>query len=281
MKSQINIVPFKGFGLGLRVEHYQEILEAKPSLDWLEIITENYLQFSGKPNWYLNAIQEIYPLVMHGVSLSIASADKVDFEYLKKVKKLSKQINPLWISDHLCWTGVNHYNMHDLYPVPYTEEFLSHVVKKIKIVQDFLERPLVLENVSSYIEYQFSAMSEWNFIKMLSEESGCLLLVDVNNIYVNSQNHNFSPTEYLNALPTNKIQQIHLAGHSRQENLLIDTHDQPIPKGVWNLYKEAIQKFGNVSTMIERDANIPPLQELLDEVQIAKNILTNQCEEIK
>jgi uncharacterized protein len=264
--------PSPGFGLGLRTAHYREFVESQPALDWLEIISDNYLIAGGKPLQMLDQIRADYPMVMHGVSLSIGSADGLDLAYLAQIKKLAARVEPLWISDHLCWTGLQGRNSHDLLPLPYTEEALQLVVKHIRQVQDILGRRFVLENVSSYLTYRSSEMSEWQFLKHICEEADCLLLLDVNNIYVSSVNHGFDPLTYLHHLPPQRIQQIHLAGHSNNGDHIIDTHDEPVAEPVWVLYAEACRHAGNVATMIERDDNIPPLPELLAEVNRARQV---------
>ena len=263
-------LPFLGFGLGLRKEHYHDLLNKPAGVDWLEIITENFLVPGGKPLYYLDSFAELYPLVMHGVSLSIGSCDPLNMDYLKQVKKLCARIQAPWISDHLCWTGIDHTNLHDLMPLPYTEEAVKHVAFRIKQVQEFLERPLLLENVSSYIQYKDSTMSEAQFYTAVVEESNCLMLLDINNVYVSSINHGFHPGDYIESLPRQRVKQIHLAGHVNLGTHIIDTHDSPVIKPVWSLYQQAIQRFAKVSTMIERDANIPPLDTLLSELEHAK-----------
>ncbi len=263
---------FLGFGLGLRAQHYSAILEDRPKVDWFEAITEDYLVEGGKPLYYLNRIREHYPLVMHGVSLSIGSCDPINFEYLKKVKALATAIQPAWLSDHLCWTGINGLNVHDLLPLPYTEEALKHVVERVKQVQDFLGRQILLENVSSYIEYQTSMMKEWDFLTAVAEQADCFILLDINNIYVSSVNHQFDSLDYLNAIPIHRVYQFHLAGHKNCKDYIIDTHDAAIIDSVWSLYEAAVRRFGKISTMIERDDNIPELPELLVELQRAKQI---------
>ncbi|OAI49143.1 hypothetical protein AYO45_03300 [Gammaproteobacteria bacterium SCGC AG-212-F23] len=261
-----------GFGLGLRSQHYETILEKKPKIDWFEILTENYLVPGGKPLHYLDRIREHYPLVMHGVSLSIGSTDKLDTTYLQEVKNLAKRIEPAWVSDHLCWTGVNGKNLHDLLPLPYTEETINHVANRIQQVQEFLGQQLLIENVSSYLTYQHSEMTEWEFFAAIAKKADCLLLLDVNNVYVSSVNHHFDPLDYIHHLPVERIYQIHLAGHSRQGHYIIDTHDAPVPAEVWDLYANTLKHTGFVSTMIERDDNIPELDELLTELGQAKAI---------
>ena len=261
-----------GFGLGLRPDHYQALLDTSPAVDWLEAITENYLEPGGQPLHLLERIRERFELVLHGVSLSIGSVDPPDAHYLAQVKQLADRIQPAWISDHLCWTGVNGTNLHDLLPLPYTEEALRLVVDHVGRVQDALGRQILLENVSSYLEYRQSEMSEWEFLRAVAERADCAILLDVNNVYVSSVNHGFDPLDYLRALPSSRIRQIHLAGHSDNGNHLIDTHDQPICEEVWQLYGEAVQLFGAVPAMIERDDNIPPLAELVDELDMARRV---------
>lgn len=264
--------PYLGFGLGLRTQHYDAILSENPAVDWFEIITDNYLVPGGKPHYYLDQIRERYPIVMHGVSLSIGSVDPLDMDYLKQVKALDARIKPAWISDHLCWTGVNGLNTHDLLPLPYTQETINHVASRLRQVQDYLGQPILIENASSYLTYKQSEMTEWEFLAEIVRQSGCYILLDVNNIYVSSVNHEFNPLDYLHAIPAERVIQIHLAGHSNQGDYIIDTHDAPIVPAVWDLYAAAIQHLGSVSTMIERDDNIPPLSDLLCELEQAKKI---------
>ncbi len=265
--------PFLGFGLGLRTEHYDDILEQKPSqIDWLEIISENYMVDGGKPLYYLDAIRQHYPMVMHGVSMSLGSTDPLNLEYLKKLKALIERVEPRWFSDHLCWTGVDHKNMHDLLPLPYTEEAVNHLADRISRVQDFIGRQMLIENLSSYITYCDDVMTEWEFLSAIAEKADCYLLLDVNNIYVSSFNHHFDPIEYLEGIPRDRVWQHHLAGHSNEDNLIIDTHDADIIDPVWTLYAETAKRLGPVSTMIERDGNIPPLATVLDELDQARRI---------
>ncbi|MCX7117173.1 MAG: DUF692 domain-containing protein [Legionellales bacterium] len=271
--------PFLGFGLGLRTDHYQTILQDKPPVDWFEVITENYLVPGGKPLYYLDQIRESYPMVMHGVSMSIGSSDPLDWEYLRQVKQLADRIQPILISDHLCWNGVQHKNTHDLLPLPYTDEAVLHVSQRIREVQDFLERPFLIENVSSYISYQSSCMTEWAFINEILTRADGHLLLDVNNIYVSSINHEFNPLDYILAIPSHRIYQIHLAGHSNMGDYIIDTHDHPIVDPVWSLYRETIRHHGLISTMIERDDNIPELSELIQELNHARHI-TQELQEV-
>lgn len=262
--------PHLGFGLGLRVEHYEAVLTDRPAVDWFEVLTENYLVPGGKPLHYLTRIRERYPLVMHGVSLSIGSTQPLDYEYLRQVKALAARIRPEWLSDHLCWTGVAGRNTHDLLPLPYTEEALEHVAARVRAVQDFLEQRILLENVSSYVSFRDSPLTEWEFLARIAARADCLILLDVNNIYVSAVNHEFDPLEYLNAIPPERVQQIHLAGHEDHGSYLVDTHDHPVRDEVWELYAAALRRCGAVSTMIERDDHIPPLGELCAELDQAR-----------
>jgi uncharacterized protein (UPF0276 family) len=265
-------LPYLGFGLGLRPSHYLAILEKQYPIDWFEIITEDYLVDGGNPIYYLDKIRAKYPIVMHGVSLSIGGIDPLDKTYLKKLKTLADRIHPAWISDHLCWTGAHGINLHDLMPLPYTEEALQHVTERILQVQDYLGRQILLENPSSYIRYKHSTLSEWDFLATLAQRADCLLLLDINNIYVSAFNHQFNALDYLEGIPKNRVHQFHLAGHLKLDTHIVDTHDQPIVPDVWDLYAKALHRFGSVSTMIERDDNIPSLEELVQELQYAKNI---------
>ena len=261
--------PYLGFGLGLRPQHYREILDGSPAVDWFEIISENYMIEGGQPLYMLDRICERYPVVMHGVSLSIASTAPLDLDYLGALKKLAERVNPKWISDHLCWTGVHGVNLHDLLPIPYTQEALDHVVERVGQVQDFLGRRLTLENVSSYVTFGQSEMTEWEFVSEVAKRADCWLLFDVNNVYVSAFNHGFSTDEFLHGVPRDRVVQFHVAGHSHEESHIIDTHDHPVCPEVWDFYREAVTHFGPVSTMIERDDNIPPLAELVDELEHA------------
>lgn len=261
-----------GFGLGLRTQHYADFLAHKQPLDWLEIITDNYLIDGGKPLAVLDAIRRDYSVAMHGVAMSIGASQGVDVPYLQRVKALADRIEPLWVSDHLCWTGPGPEQLHDLYPLPYTDASARHVITQIRRAQDVLGRRLVVENVSSYLRYRHDSASEWQFLTYVAQEADCLLLVDVNNIHVSSVNHGFDPLEYLHALPAHRVQQIHLAGHSDNGDHIIDTHDHPVAAPVWELYAQACARFGAVAAMIERDDHIPPLVELLAEMDIARRI---------
>ncbi len=261
-----------GFGLGLRPDHYEALLADRPRLGFVEALTENYLIPGGRPLHYLERIRARYPVVLHGVSLSIGSTAPLDARYLADLKALVDRVEPQWVSDHLCWTGVDGINLHDLMPMPYTGEAIRHLVPRIRQVQDLLGRRILLENVSSYVAYRSSDMTEWQFLAELASEADCLLLLDVNNVYVNSVNHGFDPDEFLRGIPADRVAQIHLAGHERQESFIIDTHDAPVADPVWALYQRSVRRLGAVSTMIERDANIPPLGELLDELAVAERL---------
>lgn len=272
-----------GFGLGLRSTYYQAILEQRPAIDWFEIVSENYLVAGGKALYFLDAIGEQYPLVMHGVSLSIGGPHELDRDYLRQLKHLAQRVQPAWISDHLCWSQGNAHQLHDLLPLPYTEESLQHVAARVRQVQDVIERPLVLENVSSYLRCADDQFSEWQFLAALSELSGCELLLDVNNVYVSARNHGFDAWTFISSLPKQRIRQLHLAGHSDYGSYLIDTHDQPVSDPVWQLYQRALQHLGPVSTLLERDDHFPDLDELLGELNKARRVAaealqgTEQC----
>jgi uncharacterized protein len=269
--------PYLGFGLGLRPKHYRDILDGSPKVDWFEVISENYMIGGGQPLAILDQIAERYPVVMHGVSLSIASTAPFDEDYLDGLKALAKRVRPKWISDHLCWTGVHGVNLHDLLPFPYTSEALDHIVSRVHYVQERVGRQLCLENVSTYVQFGQSEMPEWEFISELSRRTGCWLLFDVNNVYVSAFNHGYDAREFLNGIPADRVIQFHLAGHSDMTNYIVDTHDHPVRDEVWDLYEAALARFGPVSTMIERDDDIPPLADMLVELgharALAKKVL--------
>ena len=263
---------FLGFGLGLRIDHFEHVLQTRPAVDWFEVISENFLVAGGKPRHYLHAIREHYPMVMHGVSMSIGSTDPLDLDYLRALKALANEVQPEWLSDHLCWTSVHGTNTHDLIPMPYTEEAIAHIAERIARVQDILGRQMLIENVSSYVSYSASQMSEWDFLDEVARRADCLLLFDVNNIYVSARNHGFDPQDYINGIDPGRVRQFHLAGGTDYGDYVIDTHDQAVSDPVWALYAAALRRFGPISTMIERDANIPPLPTLLSELDIARRI---------
>ncbi|WP_374394681.1 DUF692 domain-containing protein [Sphingopyxis sp.] len=270
--------PSPGFGLGLRPDHYPDFLREPQPVDWLEIISENYMVSGGKPLAMLDAIRADYPMVMHGVSLSIGSDEPFDMDYLAALKALERRVEPLWISDHLCWTGINAHNTHDLLPLPYDAPALDCVVENIGRVQDYLGRRILIENPSSYVTFRSSDRSEWEFLAEMAGRADCLLLLDVNNIYVSARNHGFDPEDYLAGLPTDRIQQIHLAGHSDMGDYVIDTHDADVCDAVWDLYASAIRRFGSVATMIERDDAIPPLADVLAELDCARALAARALE---
>lgn len=261
-----------GFGLGLRPEHYEEIAASPGRVGWFEALSENYMVPGGRPMHWLDRIRRDYPMALHGVSLSIGSIDPLDDGYLTDLKALADRVQPLWISDHLCFTGLRGTNMHDLLPLPYTEEALNHVAERVSRVQDRLSRRLVLENVSSYVTYAASELSEWDFIAELSRRADCEILLDVNNVYVSAFNHEFDARAFLRAMPRERVRQFHLAGHTHKGSHIIDTHDHPIVPDVWALYAEAVKLFPDVPTMIERDADIPPYEELLAELDVARRV---------
>lgn len=264
--------PFLGFGLGLRTQHFEDVLTTRPNVDWFEILSENFMVAGGKPRYYLDAIKEQYPLVMHGVSLSIGGTDPLDWDYLKQLKVLVNHVNPPWFSDHICWTSHRHINSHDLLPLPYTEEAIKHIVARIKIVQDFIGKPMLLENVSSYLNFKQSEMTEWDFLNTVAKESNSYILFDVNNVYVSARNHGFDPLEYIKGIDSDRVWQMHLAGHSDFGSHVIDTHDHDVCESVWELYAQSLHYLGLTSSMIERDDNIPALAALVNELDHARTI---------
>lgn len=268
----------QSFGLGLRAPHYRDFLSTRQPVDWLEIISENYMIPGGKPLEILHQIRQDYPVAMHGVSMSLASIDGIRKDYLIQLKALADQIEPIWISDHLCWTGVHGRNLHDLLPLPFTEEALNVVKRNLHQVQEAIQQPLVIENISSYLQFEESEMTEWEFLTELTQSTGCKLLFDINNWYVNSKNLGFDALETLQRLPNDCVQQFHLAGHTDNGDHLIDTHDHEVCEPVWQLYRETLKHFGSVPTMIERDDKIPALQSLLSELEIARAIASETLE---
>ena len=266
-------LPDLGIGVGLRTRHYAHILEHEPAVDWFEIITENYLQTSGRPLYFLDRVAERYPLVMHGVGLSIGSTTPLDYNYLKELKALRQRIGARWVSDHLCWTGVSGTNTHDLLPLPYNEESLSHVVRRVREVQSFLDAPLILENPSSYLELECSTMTEWEFLSALAKEADCGLLLDVNNVHVSAYNHGFDALEYLAAIPYERVVQLHVAGHTHYGTHIVDTHVGPVIEPVWQLLAHAHRQCG-ASILLEWDTDIPSFEETHAEALRARNYLT-------
>lgn len=267
-----SIPTFAGFGLGLRREHYRDFLETDVPVDFVEVISENFMIDGGQPLQILRQVRERHPLALHGVSMSIGSADGLKQDYLRHLRILVDAIEPLFVSDHLSWSRFAHFNSHDLLPLPYTEETLAIICRNIHMAQEAVGRPMLFENPSSYVSFAVSTMTEWEFLAEMSKRTGCGLLLDINNIYVSSQNHGWDANAYLANIPHERVRQIHLAGHTQGEQLLIDTHDQPVNDNVWSLYAQAMSMLGPVATMIERDDGIPPLAELLDELAIARRL---------
>ncbi len=263
---------FLGHGVGLRRDHFERVLSGPAGVDWFEAISENFMIEGGRPLDILTRIRERYPIVLHGVSLSIGSTDPLDEAYLDRLDTLAKRFQPAWVSDHLCWTGVGGRQAHDLLPLPYTEQALAHVVGRVLRVQERLGRPIALENVSSYVAYRHSGMPEWEFLAEVAGRSGCGILLDINNIYVSARNHGFDPRAYLKGIPSGKVWQFHLAGHSNKGAYLLDTHDHAVIDDVWALYREAIVRFGPVSSLIEWDDRIPSFERLEQESQRARAI---------
>lgn len=269
--------PFQGFGLGLRPQHFPDILgpdgdEDLGRVDWFEIISENFMAVGGMPLRNLMAVRECRPMAMHGVSLSIGAPDPLDDDYLKNLKSLADLIDPAVVSDHLCWTGAHGVNLHDLLPLPLTEETLNHVAARVGRVQDALGRRIALENASTYVTFTSDTMDEWDYLAELTRRADCDLLLDINNVYVSAFNHGFDAADYLAGLPKDRVRQIHLAGHEHNGDHIVDTHDAPVAEPVWDLYRAAVARFGAVPTMIERDANIPPFADLVEELGAARRL---------
>ena len=268
--------PNLGLGVGLRTAHFPYILQHNPTVDWFEIISENFMDSGGRPRYILEQIAERYPVVMHGVSLSIGSTDPLNFDYLNKLKRLAETSNARWVSDHLCWTGIAGLNTHDLLPIPLNEQTLKHVVERVRVVQDVLERPLVLENPSSYVTFANSTIPEWEFLSLLAEEADCGLLLDVNNVYVSSVNHDFDPQQYIRSIPAHRVVQFHIAGHTHCGTHIIDTHDDHVVDPVWDLYRLAHQRTGGAATLLEWDAKIPEFPVVHAEVLKAKQYMNSE-----
>ncbi|MES2043965.1 MAG: DUF692 domain-containing protein [Pseudomonadota bacterium] len=263
---------FAGFGLGLRKPHYREFLEHRVAVDFVEVISENFMVDGGKPRQILRDVRQRYPVALHGVSMSLGSADGLDGAYLARLRALVDEIEPLFVSDHLSWSRSEGFNAHDLLPLPYTREALDVVCANIARAQEALRREMLIENPSSYIDFAPADMSEWQFLDAVCARTGCGLLLDVNNVFVSATNHGFDAIAYLDGLPHDRVRQIHLAGHSAGKHLLIDTHDREVPASVWDLYAHVLPRLGPVATMIERDDDIPPLADLLAELDVARRI---------
>ncbi|AUX42743.1 hypothetical protein SOCE26_041760 [Sorangium cellulosum] len=265
-------LPDLGVGVGLRIPHYRHVFEHRPRVDWFEIISENFMVDGGMPIANLERALQSYRLVQHGVSLSIGSTDPLDVDYLRRLKALLTRVGSPWVSDHLCWTGAHGVNLHDLLPLPYTEEAVRHVAARARAVQDFLGVRLALENVSSYLTFTASRMTEWEFLSAVAEEADCGILLDVNNVYVSSYNHGFDPNAYIDGVPHRRIVQFHLAGHTHHGKYILDTHSDRVDPAVWALYRRALGHTGDVSTLIEWDDDLPPFEDLAAEVEKARAI---------
>lgn len=268
---QSDIHTYTGFGIGLRTEHYGDVIEGCVPIDFVEVISENFMLDGGRPLRILEQVRTKHDVVLHGVSMSIGSAHGIDKAYLMRLNELAQRIEPLWISDHLCWTRTSAHNSHDLLPLPLTYEALDVVCQNIDHAQNMLGRAMLFENPSSYLTFPEDEMTEWEFIAAMAKRTGCFLLLDINNIFVSAHNHGYRASDYLGAIPHERVRQIHLAGHT-PGTIIIDTHDRAVAEGVWALYEEAIGFLGPVATMIERDGNIPPLGELLNELDIAREL---------
>ncbi|MFO0585484.1 MAG: DUF692 domain-containing protein [Anaeromyxobacter sp.] len=252
-----------GHGIGLRTQHFPRFMAARPPVDWVEVVSENFMAPGGRPIAVLEKVRAECPVVLHGVSLAIGSVDPIPERYLAELSALVDRIEPALVSDHLCWGTHRGQYVHDLLPLPYTEESLAHVTARVQQVQERLGRPLLLENPSSYVAFKDSTLTEWEFLAELSRRSGCGLLLDVNNVYVSARNHGFDPLEYLAGVPAGRVGYFHLAGHSDHGRYLLDTHDHEVPEAVWALYREAVRRFGRVPSLVEWDDAIPPLEEVV------------------
>jgi uncharacterized protein (UPF0276 family) len=271
--ARIADLPRLGLGLGLRSVHFDEILTRRPAVDWFEAISENFMDSGGRPRAVIREVAEHYPLVLHGVSLSIGSADPLNLDYLARLKRLADEVEPAWISDHLCWTGVMGLNSHDLLPMPLTEESLDHVAARLRQVQDVLDRPLILENPSSYVRFAQSTMEEPEYLRRLAAETGCGLLLDVNNVFVSCFNAGTDPVAYIHAFPCESVVQMHLAGHQHRGTHIIDTHDRPVRPEVWELFRLAWARTGGASTLLEWDGDIPAFADCHAELLKAKSYM--------
>jgi uncharacterized protein (UPF0276 family) len=263
----------RGCGIGLRREHYEAVLATRPPVPWFEVISENFMMAGGRPLHVLDRVRRDYPLSLHGVSLSIGSAEPLDREYLRRLGELVRRVEPALVSDHLCWTGLGGHNSHDLLPLPLTEDAVHVAASKIRQVQDVLGRRILIENISTYLQYRESDLEEWEFLRAVAEEADCDILLDINNLYVNARNHGFDPERFLQAVPVERVREFHLAGHEDHGEYVIDTHDHPVVDEVWSLFRQAVQRFGPVPTLLEWDAHIPDLAVLLAEAQRAQAVL--------
>jgi len=264
--------PHLGHGIGLRPPHYPDVLDGSIRADWFEVISENFMIPGGRPLRVLERARSLAPVVLHGVSMALGDTDPLDEHYLKELQALVTRVEPAWVSDHLCWGSFGGHYAHDLLPLPFTEEALDHLVQRIARVQDRLQRRILIENVSSYVTYAHSTMSEWEFLAETARRADCGILLDINNIFVSAANHGFAPEDFLAGVPPDRIGQFHLAGHQDHGSYLLDTHDHPVPSAVWDLYAAAVRRFGPISSLIERDDRIPPLAELLAEAEHARSV---------
>jgi uncharacterized protein (UPF0276 family) len=259
-----------GYGVGLRRPHYSRVIDDHPRIDWFEIISENFMVEGGRPLEVLEAVRRDYPVVMHGVSLSIGSTDPLNRDYLHRLLELARRFEPAWISDHLCWTGAGGHNLHDLIPLPYTEEAIRHVAGRVRTVQETLGRPILLENISSYMAFRASTIPEWEFLVAVAEQADCGILLDINNIHVTAFNQGFDPIRYIDAIPARRVAQFHLAGYSDHGDYLLDTHDHPVSAPVWTLYEYAVRRLGPIATLIEWDDSIPEFAVLAEAAEEAR-----------
>jgi uncharacterized protein (UPF0276 family) len=262
--------PDLGFGVGLRTVHFGHILSQEPQVDWFEVLSENYMDTGGRPLYVLDRVAERYPIVLHGVSMSVGSTDPIDFNYLQKLKNLAKRTRAHWVSDHLCWTGVSGLNVHDLLPMPYTDESLRYTIERVRTISDFLERPLILENPSTYLEFRASTWHEWDFLAEVADRADCGVLLDVNNVYVSSFNHRFDPEAYIDRIPAGRVVQIHLAGHTDKGTHILDTHNDRVIGPVWELYRRVYRRMGGIATLLEWDEDIPAFDVVHQEARKAQ-----------
>jgi uncharacterized protein len=279
--NRFNAYSELGIGIGLRAPHVDTILKAKPEVSWFEVISENFMLDGGRPLHVLDRMLESYPLVQHGVGLYLGSADRPSADYLRRLKELLRRTRAPWVSDHLCWGSVDGTVSHDLLPLPYTMDTARHFASRIREAQDFLEVPFVVENLSSYVEFKESTMSEWEFVSEVAEQADCGLLLDVNNVYVSALNHGFDPLTYIESVPHERVAQMHIAGHSRYERMAIDTHDHPVVDPVWELYGRAIELCGPTPTLLEWDARIPPFEEVHAEAMKAARYWDTEAAETR
>jgi len=268
----MSLLPHLGHGIGLRPPHYPRVADGTARVDWFEVIAENFMIPGGRPLRVLEQARTLAPVVLHGVSMNLGGSDPLNERHLGELERLIGRFEPAWVSEHLCWGAYGRYYAHDLLPLPYTDEALAHVADRIRHVRERLGRRILIENVSSYLTFTHSTMPEWTFLAGVAEAADCGILLDVNNVYVSAMNHGFSPHAYLAGLPPDRIGQIHLAGHSDAGTHLVDTHDHPVPSPVWDLYADAVRRFGPIATLVEWDDRIPAFEELVAEAERARAI---------